>query len=106
MSEKSAQIKDRGACELLIISEIRAIDWLTLLYSPLYKVILRNELPAEDPVYPTPPTMYHQQPKWLKSAFGKSLIISHNQPKSGRRREHSRIELQKNKSQCHMYIIK
>ena len=43
MSEKSAQIKDRGACELLIISEIRAIDWLTLLYSPLFKVILRNE---------------------------------------------------------------
>ena len=31
------------------------------------------------PKHPTPPTMYRQQPKWVKSAFGKSLIISLNQ---------------------------
>ena len=35
------------------------------------------------PWHPTP-TMYHQWPKWVKSAFGKLLIISDSQPKSGR----------------------
>ena len=36
--------------------------------------------PPEDPEEPTPPTicMYRQQPKCLKSALGKSLIISPN----------------------------
>ena len=56
------------------------------------------------PCIPLP--MYHQQPKWVKSTFSKLLIISHYQPKSGRRWEHSCIELQKTRLQCHIYIIK
>jgi hypothetical protein len=31
------------------------------------------------PRHPTPPTMYRQKPKWVKSGFGKSVIISPNQ---------------------------
>ena len=77
-----------------------------ILYTILYFFVSHKGLPPEDPVDPTPPTMYHQQPKWVKSTFGKSLIISYYQPKSGRRQEHSRIELQKNRLQGHIYIIK
>ena len=36
-------------------------------------------LPPEDPEEPTPPTMYLQPPKWVKSGFGKSVIICPNQ---------------------------
>ena len=40
-------------------------------------------LPAEDPGTSHSPSMYHQQPKWVKVTLGKSYIISPNQYQDG-----------------------
>ena len=40
-------------------------------------------LPAEDPGTSHSPSMYHQQPKWVKATLGKSYIISPNQYQDG-----------------------
>ena len=49
------------------------------LLNNLLLLVLPKGLHRKIPKHPTPPTMYRQQPKWVKSAFGKSLIISLNQ---------------------------
>ena len=40
-------------------------------------------VPPEDPEEPTIGPLYRQQPKWVKSAFGNSVIISLNQAGDG-----------------------
>ena len=42
------------------------------------------------PRHPTPPTMYHQQPKWVKSTFSKSAMYRLNQEGGWEQCEHRR----------------